>query len=65
MSHRCLDDGRGGLHDVQESHCGADNKLCIHPKVTTGETTVSAEKPFVVIDDQGLYSLQFHAHRGL
>jgi len=29
MFHCCLDDGRGGLHDVHVSHCGADNKLCL------------------------------------
>ena len=56
MFHRCFDDGRGSLHDIQISQCGADNKLCIHPCVTVSETTVSAEKPFIVIDDQGLCS---------
>jgi len=47
-----------GAEGAPGSHCGADNKLCIHPYVTVDETTVSAEKPFIVIDDQGLYSLR-------
>ena len=51
-----------GAEGAPGSHCGADNKLCIHPCVTVDETTVSAEKPFIENEYQGLNSLRGHIH---
>ena len=47
-----------GAEGAPGSHCGADNKLCIHTYVTEDETTVSAEKPFTENEYQGLNSLR-------